>query len=203
MHTRIGATATAGSSAFALPSASGARPNAMNQRLHVPTLLVLVVLSACGGGGIGGGCGGGAPGLPAAPCPVTCTSWTNQVRPYLLGPDFLALAPDWSKSPPMADVKVAQRFRVTVGTVDLHPTDCNQGLDSPQLSYRSTDPAVVAVVGPALFEGVAPGTAHVMVDNLKKPSGSSESAELTVCSEANAPEITCPTRVPLVIRVIP
>jgi hypothetical protein len=166
------------------------------------TALVLAVLPACGGGGYGGGCGGGAPGLPAGTCPVTCASWTNQVRPYLLGSDFLALAPDWSMSPPRADIKVGQRFRVTTAAVDTRPADCNQGLDSP-LSYRSTDPAVVAVVGPALFEGATPGTARVIVDNFRTPSGATESVELTVCSQANAPEITCPSRVSLVIRVTP
>jgi hypothetical protein len=170
---------------------------------RVLTVLALAALPACGGGGIAGGCGGGAPGLPAGSCPVSCTSWTNQVRPYSLGSDSLALAPNWSMSPAMADIRLGQRFRVSVGTVDLRPADCNQGLDSPQLSYRSTNPPVVAVVGPALFEGVASGIAHVMVDNLKVPSGGTESVELTVCSQANAPEITCPTRVPLVIRVVP
>lgn len=165
--------------------------------------LVLAVLPACGGGGGGGNCGHGAPGLPAGECEVDCTCWANQVRPYLLGSDFLGLAPDWSMSPPRADIKVGQRFRVTVGRVDLSPADCNSGFDSPQMSYRSTDPAVVLVVGPALLEGVAPGTARVMVDNLKTPSGRAESVELSVCSQADAPEITCPIRIPLSIRVVP
>jgi hypothetical protein len=167
------------------------------------TALALAVVSACGGGGDGQNCGHGAPGLPVSECEVVCSHWTNQVRPYLLGSDFLGLAPDWSLSPPRADVKVAQRFRVTVGRVDLRPADCNHGFDSPQMSYRSTDPTVVAVVGAGLLEGVAPGTASVMVDNMRVPSGGTESVVLTVCSEANAPEVTCPGRVPLVIRVVP
>lgn len=167
------------------------------------TALALAVLSACGGGGGGSNCGHGAPGLPVSECEVACSYWANQVRPYVLGTDFLGLAPDWSLSPPRADVKVGQRFRVTVGRVDLRPADCNSGFDSPQMSYRSTEPAVVAVVGAALFEAVAPGTAGVMVDNLRAPSGGAETVPLTVCTQANAPEITCPTRVPLVIRVVP
>jgi hypothetical protein len=167
------------------------------------TALALAVLSGCGGGGGGGDCGGGAWGLPPVPCEVTCTSWTNQVRPSSLGSGLFGLAPDWSMSPPRADIKVGQRFNVTVGRLDTRPADCNRGFDSPQMSGRSTDPAVVAVVGVGLFEGVAPGTARVMLDNLKIPSGGAESVELTVCSQANAPEVTCPSRVGLVIRVVP
>jgi hypothetical protein len=127
----------------------------------------------------------------------------NQVRPQWLGSDRFALAPDWSMSPPMATIEVGQRFRVTVGIVDSRPAGCTYGFQSPQMSYRSTDAAVVAAVGPALFEGVAPGTARVVVDNLTTPSGRTETVELTVCSQASAPEITCPSRVPLVIRVVP
>lgn len=168
-----------------------------------PVGLGLAFLSACGGAGGGKDCGFGAPGLPAQECEVNCTHWSNQVRPYLLGSDFLGLVPDWSVSPPRADVKVGQRFRVTFGVVDLRPGDCNSGYLSPQMSYRSTAPTVVAVVGAALFEGIAPGTARVAVDNLKAPSGGTETVELTVCSQAGAPETTCPSRVPLVIRVVP
>jgi hypothetical protein len=106
-------------------------------------------------------------------------------------------------SPPRADIKVGQRFNVVVGRLDTRPAECNRGFDSPQASGRSTDPAVVAAVSSVTFEGVAPGTARVLLDNLKTPSGGTESVELTVCSQANAPEVTCPTRVGLVIRVVP
>jgi hypothetical protein len=178
-------------------------PTVNARRAKWVVALALAIPSACGGAGGGQECGYGAPGLPTTPCEIDCRSWTNQVRPYLLGSDFLALAPDWSVSPPRADIKVGQRFRVTVGRVELSPAACNHGFESPQMSYRSSQPTVVAVVGSGLFEGVGPGTASVIVDNLRVPSGRTENLELTVCSQASAPEITCPSRVPLVIRVVP
>ena len=101
--------------------------------------LALAVPSACGGAGGGRECGYGAPG-PA--CEIDCRSWTHQVRPYLLGSEVLALAPDWSVSPPSADIRVGQRFRVTVDIVDLNPPNCNHGYDSPQMTYRSSQPTV-------------------------------------------------------------
>jgi len=169
--------------------------------------LVLAAAPACVDFNNGPDCGPdvGAPGLPANECEIDCSQWVNQVRPFALGTDFLALAPDWSVSPPTADVKVGRRFRITTGVINTSPSGCNHGFDGPQ-SYRSTEPTVVAVVGPALFEGVAPGTTMVVVDGMRLPSGRTETVHLTVCSQptpTGAAEVTCPTRVPLVIRVVP
>ena len=52
-----------------------------------------------------------------------------------------------------------------------------------------------------IFEGIAPGTARVIVD-MPTPSGGTETVQLTVCSEPGADPYQCPTRVPLDIRVV-
>jgi hypothetical protein len=98
---------------------------------------------------------------------------------------------------------VGQRFATTVGRINLSPSGCNRGFDSPESTYRSSQPSVVTVAQPGLFDGIAPGTAMIMLDNLRLPSGRTETVQLTVCAEATAPEATCTTRVPLVIRVLP
>jgi hypothetical protein len=140
-------------------------------------------------------------GLPATPCEVECQYWTNQVRPEMLGTERFALAPDRSTSPPQARIKVGERFRVTVGRLDLRPADCTTATDGP-LSYRSSDNTVLRSALGNVYEGVAPGTARVIVD-VRVPSGRTEPVELTVCSEPSADPVHCPTRVPLLIAVVP
>jgi len=177
--------------------------NADPSRTAVFVLAVgLGALSGCGPESVGGGgdeCGEGVLGLGTTPCKVPCASWTNQVRPEELGTARFALDPDWSASPPVAEVAVDQIFRVTIGRINTQPSGCNT-FDGG-ISYRSSDPMVLSTGPPGAYVGAGPGTARVIVD-LGAPAGRTEAVELTVCSEPDLSEIHCPTRVPLVIRVV-
>jgi hypothetical protein len=150
-------------------------------------------------------CPGGI-GLGDPPC--DCTYWRWILTP--LSTDYEnhpALAPDWSVSPPRADVSVGQRFQVALWAVDTRPGACNQGYGSG--TVRSTDPSVLAFEGAgahhswSVFVGTTPGTASLEAMHLRTPSGGRESVPLTVCSDPDAPARTCPNRVTLLIRVVP
>ena len=165
--------------------------------LRIGAVLTLGVLPSCTPGD---SCGGGAIGLPATPCEVTCSSWTNQVRPETIGTDRFALAPDWSVSPPQARIGVGQRFRIAVGRLDLRPANCTTWATAGPEIFRSTDESVLRSPIDKVYEGVRPGVAQVVVD-VRDPSGRLQPVALTVCSEPTANQITCPTRVPLLIVV--
>jgi len=121
--------------------------------------------------------------------------------------DLTPVAPDWSVSPPRADVRVGQRFQVVQTAIDRRPNGCNQGYGRG--TVRSTDPSVLDFEGPgahvywSIFVGGAPGDATLEAVELPTPSGGRTTAPLTVCSQPDAPELTCPNRVSLAIRVIP
>jgi hypothetical protein len=158
------------------------------------------VLPGCRPNG-GDGCGGGAIGLPAEPCELACASWTNQVRPEAIGTERFALAPDWSASPPQARISVGQRFRVTVGRLNLQPANCTTSREGP-VTFRSSDETVLRSPLAEVYEGVGPGVARVIVD-VREPSGRMQAVELTVCGDPTANQITCPVRVPLPVAVVP
>jgi hypothetical protein len=150
-------------------------------------------------------CPGGI-GLGDPPC--DCMSWTWRLSPFSTDyEDIPALEPDWSTSPPLADVTVGRRFQVVLSAVDTRPGACNQGYGGG--TVRSTDPSVLAFESKgnhhswSIFVGVAPGRASLEAVGLRTPSGGRETAPLTVCSEPNIPSETCTNRIPLVIRVVP
>lgn len=167
----------------------------------------LVVLAACGENllsGLNEGCPYGI-GLGAPPC--DCESWTWQLRPFATDYHELpVLTPDRSVSPPVADVAVGQRFQVVLAIANESPERCNQGYGSG--AVQSTNPPVVAFVGNGnhhswrIFVAVAPGTASLEAVDLRIASGARTSVPLTVCREPDGPN-DCPSRVPLVIRVVP
>jgi len=165
-----------------------------------PIGVCVALLAGCGSGG-DDGCvpSDGFFGLGETFCPLACVSWTNLVRPGELGTGRFALDPDYTASPPRADIDVGQEFHVRVLGRDLEPSGCNSFLDG-LFTYHSTDDAVLAYDG-TVFEGIAPGAARVIVD-MPTPSGGTETVQLTVCSEPGADPYHCPTRVPLDIRVV-
>jgi hypothetical protein len=171
----------------------------------------LAVAAACGTGSNDDGC------VPVDAiflssemyCPVPCATWTNRVVPQLpwhTGERF-RLKPDYSSSPPRAEITVGELFHANVSPHDMQPSGCNKGFDGPY-TYRSTDPNVfvaqygvdVYTIG-AVYEGVGPGTARVIVD-MPTPSGGFETVEMTICSVPDADPSICP-RVPLDIQVVP
>lgn len=162
----------------------------------------LAVLAACGGGDGDDEC---YESLLGTRCPsppvVTCVSWENRVVRSLV--EGFTLNPDYSYSPPRAEIAIGQRFAVGPWHPNRHPPDCTlPGPGGPSYyGWGTTDDAVLASEG-HIFVGVGSGTARVIVD-MPTPSGSREDVELTVCSEPGADEESCPNRVPLDIRVVP
>jgi hypothetical protein len=138
----------------------------------------------------------------SASCPSEarqCQSWEPFLAPGR------GLHPDWSASPPRADVMVGATFGVGVHTRFNSPANCTTGQLSYSVEWRATDPSVLRAeteghLG-ARFLAVAPGTARVVAENLAFPGGQTGHAEVTVCSEPGANDFACP-RVPLDIRVL-
>ena len=125
------------------------------------------------------------------------------MTPY---PEVTVLTPDWSVSPPVAEIGVEKRFVVALAALNRYPEGCNQGTGRGLV--RSTDPSVVTLVGDSnqllwWFAGAAPGEATLEGFDVRTPSGQSQMVPLTVCSGPDGDELTCPRRAPLVIRVVP
>ena len=94
--------------------------------------LCLAFLAGCGGSG-SDECvpSDGFFGLGETFCPVACVSWVNLVRPGEVGTGRFALDPDYSASPPRADISVGQGFHARVLGRNLEPSGCNSFLDGP------------------------------------------------------------------------
>ncbi len=161
----------------------------------------LILLPACGGGGLGNGaCGLNLGGLPVPECSgsIGCTSVTWIVHasgcsgscPGIVAPEI-----DLGASPPEARLRVGDASYLAVWPVNLNPPGCTESVRSGG-NFQSSNPAVAAIEqeGPAVFQqfavrAVSPGRARIL-------EGTSQ---LAACP---SPYTDC-TVVSLILRVMP
>jgi hypothetical protein len=135
-----------------------------------------------------------------------CRSWSIFVAPGYAGAGESHLVPDRSTTPAHADLKVGGRMQVGVDFVGLEPPGCTDGVLTQGAAWRTSDSAILSLVGPnkhsASFLAVAPGSVRVFADGLRQPPGRAGAVELSICADPADREKSC-ARMPLEIRVVP